>query len=557
MKPRVLSCALGFAVLTAATASLALGQTETFGNGTNQFTMDFVPVGDAGNQADTNNRGAVSYPYRISSLEVSEAQIEKARANGLAHVTSGAWAADQPAAFIHWFEAAAFVNFLNQLGGFAPAYNIAWSEASQTWTMAPWDATLAWGAYGENRFRHRDSRYFLPSEDEWFKAAYYKGGGTNAGFWAYPTAEGSAPAAVASGTNASTAVFGVQSAPAAVAQSGGLSPSGTRGQGGNVAEWLESAWDGTNNQVAEARATRGGDWFGAAAELAAATREINSPYYESDMLGFRVASVATHLFAKRLAVELGGTILTSNAPATEFAARRPGDGGETRTYTVRNTGSENLNNVTYTVSGPHGSDFTITLPGDGPLAAGATAEVKVVFAPTAGGPRALQISIASEDPEKSPFVLNLAGYGITGALDKDGDGLNDAAEYAMSALGFNLNVAQPELVASLTGSVPLVPLYNETERTAAFNQGLAAGTDAVVSNPGAYGLYSSDAIMDLNLGGIMVQKTGSNIVISVQIQTTPDISNQAFTNHGAPVELPPVEMPADKVFLRVRALGPQ
>jgi len=63
--------------------------------------------------------------------------------------------------------------------------------------------------------------------------------------------------------------------------------------------------------------------------------------------------------------------------------------------------------------------------------------------------------------------------------------------------------------------------------------------------------------MDLNLGGVMIQRTGSNAVISVQVQSTPDLSTQAFTNHGTPVELPPMEMPGDKGFFRIRALGPQ
>ncbi len=72
----------------------------------------------------------------------------------------------------------------------------------------------------------------------------------------------------------------------------------------------------------------------------------------------------------------------------------------------------------------------------------------------------------------------------------------------------------------------------------------------------AYGLYTTNSIMDLNLGGVMLQKNGSEVVVSVQMQTTPDLSNQAFTNHGTPVQLPPLEMPADKGFLRIRALGP-
>ena len=35
--------------------------------------------------------------------------------------------------------------------------------------------------------RNAGAKYFLPSENEWYKAAFYKGGGTNAGYGLYPT----------------------------------------------------------------------------------------------------------------------------------------------------------------------------------------------------------------------------------------------------------------------------------------------------------------------------------------------------------------------------------
>ena len=35
--------------------------------------------------------------------------------------------------------------------------------------------------------------YMLPSADEWHKAAYYKGGGTNAGYWNYPLSSNTPP----------------------------------------------------------------------------------------------------------------------------------------------------------------------------------------------------------------------------------------------------------------------------------------------------------------------------------------------------------------------------
>jgi len=44
--------------------------------------------------------------------------------------------------------------------------------------------------------RNADARYCLPSANEWFKAAYYKGGGTDAGYWSYTTRSNALPSNV-------------------------------------------------------------------------------------------------------------------------------------------------------------------------------------------------------------------------------------------------------------------------------------------------------------------------------------------------------------------------
>jgi hypothetical protein len=62
-------------------------------------------------------------------------------------------------------------------------------------------------------------------------------------------------------------------------------------------------------------------------------------------------------------------------------------------------------------------------------------------------------------------------------------------------------------------------------------------------------------IADMNLGGVMLQKTGGNAVVSLQLQTTPDLS-MSFTNHAAPIDIP-IDLPGTKHFLRIRVLGPQ
>jgi formylglycine-generating enzyme required for sulfatase activity len=156
--------------------------------------------------------------------------------------------------------------------------------------MALWNSANAWQLGGENLYRHKDAQYFLPSENEWYKAAYYNPTGSD--YFLYPTASSSVPTAVASGTNAGTAVYnGVASVPAIVDRAGGLSPYGTMGQGGNVWEWNESAFDGSNSSSSASRAVRAGNWLGPDFGLRSSERGGLDPSFEVNSLGFRVASV--------------------------------------------------------------------------------------------------------------------------------------------------------------------------------------------------------------------------------------------------------------------------
>jgi formylglycine-generating enzyme required for sulfatase activity len=273
-------------------------QADTFGTSGNEFTIDFVNIGNAGNAADTTGDGAVPYEYRMGTYEISQNAIDKATASGMANVTAGAWTGNQPAANINYYEAAAFVNFLNTSTGKTAAYDLAWDGS--VWSMNLWSSGQAWQVGGENLYRNKDAYYFLPSDNEWVKAAYYNPAGSS--YFLYPTASDSAPTAVASGTDAGTAVYdGVASVPAIVDNAGGLSPYGTMGQGGNVSEWSESAFDGSNSSASEDRAFRGGSWdkddkWIARARDSFRTNSASLPVFRLPSgdgidLGFRVASV--------------------------------------------------------------------------------------------------------------------------------------------------------------------------------------------------------------------------------------------------------------------------
>jgi formylglycine-generating enzyme required for sulfatase activity len=272
-------------------ASLATSaHADTFGTGTNQFTLDFTTIGNTNNSADTNGYGSVGYAYRIGTYEISQNQIDKATASGLSNVVAGAFSGDQPAGRMNWFESAAFVNWLNTSKGFAPAYNLSWSGS--TWSMALWTVGNA-GYDANNKYRNSLAKYFLPSENEFYKAAFGKSDGT--GYYLYPTASNSAPTAVTSGTTSGTAVYNnpnwIPPGPASIYQAGGRSSYGTMGQGGNMQEWQESSLDGTNDKVGDQRMVRGGYWHINGQPLDSSTRSSYEPGTVRDNLGFRVASV--------------------------------------------------------------------------------------------------------------------------------------------------------------------------------------------------------------------------------------------------------------------------
>jgi hypothetical protein len=131
---------------------------DTFGTGTNAFTMTFVPIGNPGNAPDTtgspNPAGSVGYHYNMGKYEVSRDMINKANAAGGLGITLQDMVgigiptgngANRPATGVSWNEAARYVNWLNTSQGYSPAYKFAtqpgqggYMQCRTTWTM--WDS---------------------------------------------------------------------------------------------------------------------------------------------------------------------------------------------------------------------------------------------------------------------------------------------------------------------------------------------------------------------------------------------------------------------------------
>lgn len=288
---------------TAASIFLALSllfspavHADTFGSGANQFDIEFIPVGDADNPDGTTGNsspiGKVEYAYRMGKYEISRDMITKANSEGGLGITmasmdfvTGGPRDDMPATGVSWFEAATFVNWLNTSTGHTSAYKFNGT------TFELWQSGDA-GYNPVNPFRNTQAFYFLPSADEWHKAAYYD---PSAGvYFHYPTGSDTAPTAVASGTAANTAVYDqpVSQGPADITLAGGLSPYGTIGQGGNVREWEETENDRVNDGSDSSRGIRGGLWNSSFRDLRSSDRFATGPANEERLgIGFRVASL--------------------------------------------------------------------------------------------------------------------------------------------------------------------------------------------------------------------------------------------------------------------------
>ena len=277
------------------------------------ITIDTVSVGNAGNAADTTGYGAVGYEFNIGKYEVTIGQYttflnavaatdtyslynpSMATDLNIAGITqagsSGSFAysvigsGNRPISYVSWFDAARFANWM-QNGATAGA-------STETGAY-----TLNGASSGVGFTKNAGATWWIPSENEWYKAAYYKGGGTNAGYWDYPTQSDTAPGNTIGGS-ANQAnyrkdfVYSVTQSDEYVASQNYLTDAGvfsnsdsaydTFDQGGNVWEWNDAV-------LGLERGRRGGSWGFDELYLESDSPSSSTPTTELSRTGFRVAS---------------------------------------------------------------------------------------------------------------------------------------------------------------------------------------------------------------------------------------------------------------------------
>jgi hypothetical protein len=222
IEPSVEEDTLGFRVASVLSLVFVEGSSEI---GLPVFTMYqpnfynfpyFNLIGDIGNTNDTTGYGAVGYNYAISQYPVTNCEyalflnavaatdtynlyntsmgievrggINRSGNSGNYTYSVKTNMGNKPVLYISWWDCARYCNWL---------HNNRPSGSQDSSTTEDGAYRLNGTISGDAVSRSGSAKYHIPTENEWYKAAYYKGGGTNAGYWNYATQNDLEPTCVA------------------------------------------------------------------------------------------------------------------------------------------------------------------------------------------------------------------------------------------------------------------------------------------------------------------------------------------------------------------------
>lgn len=303
------------------------------------ITIDTVTVGDPENEADPlTGYGSVPYTYKIDKYEVTAGEycaflnaVAKDDTHGLYNLDM--WSSNYGCK----------IQQIGDAGNYSYSIALGWENRPVNY-VSYWDAcrfanwlhngqptgeqdetTTEDGAYTLNDYtdsdgrdiqRNTDWKWAVTNENEWYKAAYYKGG-IDAGYWLFPTQSNTPPSNQLidpdPGNNATYYDNGYTIGnpyyrTEAGAHENSESAYGTFDQGGNVTEWNEAVIY-IGEDVA-ARGRRGGSYGGSVDFLRSSFRAVDNPTYEDYYVGFRVTQpvfpYAVPEFPAALLATLGG-----------------------------------------------------------------------------------------------------------------------------------------------------------------------------------------------------------------------------------------------------------
>jgi formylglycine-generating enzyme required for sulfatase activity len=261
-------------IVCALVASSAILRADVFNMPPGLTSLETVAVGNPGNApglTELGHRlcGAVNYVYSIGKFEVTAGQytaflnavaatdtyglyntrmaslpqgcqILRSGSPGTYTYSVAADYANRPVNCVFWGSTVRFANWLHNGQPTGPQGL----------------ATTEDGAYfingTTNAVRKPTATWVLPSENEWFKAAYHKNDGVTGNYWNYPTSSDVKPDnGNPAGDTGNSANYDdgdyTLGAPYYRTEAGyfteSASPYGTQDQGGNVTEWHETVFD--------------------------------------------------------------------------------------------------------------------------------------------------------------------------------------------------------------------------------------------------------------------------------------------------------------------------
>lgn len=300
-------------------------------------SLETVPVGNAGNPPDTRygtpGYGGVDYPYSIGKYEVTAGQytefLNAVAATDLYHLYSeelmysvgcriqrsgfpGSYTysvapdwANRPVNLVDWGDAARFANWLHNGQPTGPQGPGTTEDGSYFLNGATGHTALLAVT------RSVQATWVMPTEDEWYKAAYHNNDGVTANYWDYATGTNALPSNDLvdpdPGNNANFRQDGYTIGSPYYRTAVGEfehSPSryGTFDQCGNISEWNEGIVSGGF------RGVRGGCFFDYYTYLPAWSRDGYRPGYVSHRIGFRVALVPEPATLAPFMVVLGSAL---------------------------------------------------------------------------------------------------------------------------------------------------------------------------------------------------------------------------------------------------------
>jgi formylglycine-generating enzyme required for sulfatase activity len=302
------------------------GACVTQARGAPPVAIETVTVGNPGNAGDVQPFqgvfGAVDSVYAIGKYEVTAGQyaaflnavaatdpyalyhgnmwthaegckIERTGSPGSYTYSVGPDWANRPVNFVTWGDAARFANWLHN-GQPTGAQDLTTTEDGSYFL----DGMTADHEL-EDVVREQDATWVIPTENEWYKAAYHENDGVTGNYFLAPTGPNSNVshdlidpdpgnnATFSGGTVGDWTIGAPYYRTEVGAHENSASPYGTFDQGGNVQEFNETVpeWD--------IRGIRGGSWFWGLGSLFSDYRPLDM--HSSDQygdLGFRVAIVA-------------------------------------------------------------------------------------------------------------------------------------------------------------------------------------------------------------------------------------------------------------------------